>query len=253
MAAASPHSVDGADGSGEGEVPPGFRRALADLDAALEGGLLRPELLLTPMPAPRRLAPYSHALDAVVVVEGEQLADGRFVLLHDPAGQAAWQGAYRVVTLTRAEVEPEIATDPLLPEVIWSWLTSALAARAVPYREPSGTVTRADSHYFGRLAERPRETRVEMRASWTAGPVMAAAPGSGADESVSEAPAPETPVNLAGHLAAWCDLLCQCAGLPPHSPDAPAGAPSSGASTQAASGVGGRVVPLPKRRGPQGP
>ena len=77
------------------------------------------------------------------------------VLLHDPAGHDAWQGNFRLVTLVRAELEPEMAADPLLPEVCWSWLTGALEARGLSYGEASGTVTRAGSHYFGGLSERP--------------------------------------------------------------------------------------------------
>lgn len=242
MAAAPPYLADGRQGPGEDEVPPGFRRALADLHAALDGALPRPEVLLTPIPAPRRLAPFAHALEAVVAVDGEQLADGRFVLLHDPAGQDAWQGAFRVVTYAHAEVEPEIATDPLLPEVTWSWLTGALAARAVAYLRPSGTVTRAHSHFFGELGERPAQSRLELRASWTPGPV---APPPRSPAAAEESP-PLTGLEMGRHLGAWCDLLCQCAGLPPQEPDGTAPGDADGAGPGA-----GQVVPLPKRRGPQ--
>ncbi|MEV6784924.1 DUF3000 family protein, partial [Streptomyces sp. NPDC051098] len=34
----------------------------------------------------------------------DDLADGRLVLLHDPAGHDAWQGTFRMVTLVRAGV-----------------------------------------------------------------------------------------------------------------------------------------------------
>ena len=131
-----------------------------------------------------------------MVADGEELADGRLVLLHDPDGHDAWHGEFRVVTLARAELEPEMAGDPLLPEVCWSWLTGALAARGAGHHEPSGTVSRASSHYFGGLAERRDDTQIEMRASWT----PQERPGGGG---------PDT----AAHLAAWCDLLCACAGL----------------------------------------
>lgn len=116
---------------------------------ALKGARLRPEIEIDPTRPPQRLAPYSYALEAAVVAEDEDLADGRLVLLHDPAGHEAWQGAFRLVTLIRAELEPEMAADPLLPDVSWSWLTGALQARGLSYGEPSGTVTRASSHYFG--------------------------------------------------------------------------------------------------------
>ncbi|MFF0446582.1 DUF3000 domain-containing protein [Streptomyces sp. NPDC004609] len=208
----SADSAEGAEGNG---VPPAFRLAVE----GVKGARLRPEIEVDPARPPQRLAPYAYALEAAVVDGEEDLADGRLVLLHEPAGHEAWQGAFRLVTLVRAELEPEMAADPLLPEVCWSWLTGALEARGLSYGEPSGTVTRAGSHYFGGLSERRPATQIEIRASWT--------PREG------HGGVPDT----AAHLAAWCDLLCQIAGLPP-SPAGPA---------DTATGV----VTLPQRRGPQ--
>ncbi|MEU4493597.1 DUF3000 domain-containing protein [Streptomyces sp. NBC_00210] len=223
MAAAQGHFSDHSNGaedtdSAEGNtVPRAFRLAVEALRAAR----LRPEIEVDPTRPPQRLAPHAYALEAAVVDGDDDLADGRLVLLHDPAGHEAWQGTFRLVTLVRAELEPEMAADPLLPEVCWSWLTGALEARGLSYGEPSGTVTRAGSHYFGGLAERRPATQIEIRASWTPREGRGGVPDS------------------AAHLAAWCDLLCQIAGLPP-SPAGPADA-----------GTG--VVSLPQRRGPQRP
>ncbi|OKK04657.1 hypothetical protein AMK26_15190 [Streptomyces sp. CB03234] len=217
----SDHSDD-AEGTNDREgtsVPPAFRLAVD----ALRGARLRPEIEIEPSRPPQRLAPYAYALEAAVVDGEEDLADGRLVLLHDPAGHEAWQGTFRLVTLVRAELEPEMAADPLLPEVSWSWLTGALEARGLSYEEASGTVTRAGSHYFGGLAERRPATQIEIRASWT--------PREG------RGGVPDT----AAHLAAWCDLLCQIAGLPPSVPGGPLDQSSAA------------VVSLPQRRGPQHP
>ena len=65
-----------------GTTAPAFERALAELRAAR----LRPEVRVTEVPAPQRIAPYAVALTAEVVTNGEddELASGRFVLLHDP-------------------------------------------------------------------------------------------------------------------------------------------------------------------------
>jgi hypothetical protein len=197
------------------EVPFPFRHAVD----ALRGARVRSEVRIEEVTAPRRLASYAYALEATVVADGEELADGRVVLLHEPAGHDAWHGTFRLVTLARADLEPEMAGDPLLPEVSWSWLTGALAARAAAYHDPSGTVSRASSHYFGGIADRPDDTQIEIRASWTP---MERAGGAG----------PE----LAAHLAAWCDLLCACAGLPP----------AEGAESVLRGSAG--VLPLPKRR-----
>jgi hypothetical protein len=196
------------------EAPFSFRRAVDGLRAARP----RSEVRIEETAAPRRLASYAYALEATVVADGEELADGRLVLLHEPDGQEAWHGDFRVVTLTRAELEPEMAADPLLPEVSWSWLTGALAAWGAGYHDPSGTVSRASSHFFGALADRPDDTQIEIRASWTP----------------RERPGGEGP-DAAAHLAAFCDLLCACAGLPPsEGPEGPVRA-------------AGGVVPLPKR------
>ncbi|WP_432058896.1 DUF3000 domain-containing protein [Streptomyces sp. bgisy022] len=222
MAAAQGRLSDGAGGMDEGKgtgddpghgnaLPPPFRAAVE----GLRNARLRPQIEVDPTPAPKRLAPFAYALEAAVVDGEEDLADGRLVLLYDPAGHDAWQGSFRLVTLVRAELEPEMAADPLLPEVCWSWLTGALSARGLSYGEPSGTVTRAGSHYFGGLSERPPASQIEIRASWT--------PWEG------RGGVPDT----ATHLVSWCDLLAQVAGLPP-----------------AASGDAS-VVTLPQRRGPQ--
>ncbi|WP_329455019.1 DUF3000 domain-containing protein [Streptomyces sp. NBC_01497] len=223
----SDHSNDAGDteGSAGAALPPPFRIAVEALRAAR----VRPEIEIEPTRAPQRLAPHAYALEATVVDGEDDLADGRLVLLHDPAGHEAWHGTFRLVTLVRAELEPEMAVDPLLPDVSWSWLTGALEARGLAYGEPSGTVTRAGSHYFGGLAERRPSSQIEIRASWTPREGHGGAPDS------------------AAHLAAWCDLLCQIAGLPPVVPG------FGSAAAGAESGSGGGVVSLPQRRGPQAP
>lgn len=202
-------------------TPLAFRTAVD----ALRSARLRPEIEIDPTRPPQRLAPFSYALEATVVdpaaedADDDVLADGRLVLLHDPAGHEAWHGTFRLVTLVRAELEAEMAADPLLPDVCWSWLTGALAARGLSYGEPSGTVTRASSHYFGGIGDRPPASQIEIRASWT----PREGPGG----------VPDT----AAHLAAWCELLCQIGGLPP--------------AAGAANGPDGAVVTLPQRRGPR--
>jgi Protein of unknown function (DUF3000) len=211
MAAVSGHLADGHG------TPLGFERVVESLRAAA----VRAEVELTPVRAPQRLAPHAYAVNGTVTVDGEELADGRFVVLHDPDGHEAWQGTYRVVTLVRAELEPEMAGDPLLAEVGWSWLTGALDAHGARYTEPSGTVSRCSSHFFGGLAERPVSTTVEIRASWTP------------QESGC---GPELPA----HLAAWCDLLCTSGGLPPAGGDEDGDGPA-----EEPQGCG--VVPLPVR------
>ncbi len=171
------------------DVPAEFVRALESLAARR----LRAEVRLTEIPAPARIAPYAVALSAEVAQDGAdedaEPASGRFVLLHDPAGQEAWEGTFRAVTLVRAALDPEVGADPLLCEAAWSWVEEAL--RAVGHHALGGTVTRVVSQAFGVLAERPGEVEVEIRASWT----------------------PEGDVGE--HLAAWAAVLCTAAGVPP--------------------------------------
>lgn len=172
-------------------MPEEFRRAVRDLTSAF----WRPELLVEEIPAPQRIAPFSAAVTADVVVSGEEIGSGRLVLLHDPAGNAAWQGTFRCVTFARAEVDPEMVTDPLLASVGWSWLIDALSNHGADYAVPSGTVTSVSSESFGGMSEEPPRAEVEVRASWT--------------------PQLVDGIGLAAHLSAWAELLCTTAGLPP--------------------------------------
>jgi hypothetical protein len=174
-----------------------FAQAVAGLQAALLEAQRPGTLTLREVPAPRRLAPYSVAYSAEVMVDGEDVATGRFVVLHDPAGQQGWRGDTRVVAFVSADVDAEMARDPALAEVGWSWLTEALRDRGAAHTAAGGTVTRTASLTFG-LVEDPQETNeVELRASW------------------SPLPADDGTLDLAVHLRAWCDLLCLTAGLPP--------------------------------------
>jgi len=176
-----------------GEESAEFARALRDLRAVR----LRPEVRLTEVPAPSRIAPHAVAMSAEVVTadmrgEGDELATGRFVLLYDPSGPEPWEGIWRAVTFVRAVFDPELANDPMVGAVGWSWLMEALADRDATCVAEAGTVTRVVSESFASLAERSATVEMEIRASWT----------------------PIGP-DLGVHLQAWTDLLCTVAGLPP--------------------------------------
>ncbi|MET8000363.1 DUF3000 domain-containing protein [Nonomuraea glycinis] len=173
-------------------APAAFRRAVESLRIAE----VRPEIEFEDLPAPQRLAPHSAAIGASVYRDDDELAVGRLILLYDPDGQRGWEGPFRLVAYVRADMEPEITSDPLLGPVAWSWLTEALETHHADYSAAGGTVTRAVSEGFGNKAEDPVTTELELRASWS--------------------PAEE---DLSGHVAAWCDLMCVAAGIPPLPPD----------------------------------
>lgn len=105
-----------------GEAPTEFVHALGEIRAVRP----HPDVSLEEMPGPRRLAPHAAAFGAVVTDGERELGTGRLVLLHDPDGQEGWEGTFRLVTYLRAELEPEIAADPLLVRVGWTWLTDEI-------------------------------------------------------------------------------------------------------------------------------
>jgi hypothetical protein len=225
--------VGGATAAGEQEAA-AFGAAVAILTSAREQlAAIRPELCFEEVPAPRTLAPFATALGASVRVSGTEVASGRFVLLYDPAGQRGWGGPLRVIVYIRAEVEQEIAEDPMVGQVAWSWLTEALDARTAGYSEPSGTVTRVITEGFGVKGGEPPSLGFELRASWSPASGLAslgeaasglappgeAASGLGPSGGAAGTTAPADPAgDLAGHLAAWCGVLCAASGLPPVAP-----------------------------------
>ncbi len=163
--------------------------------AALQAMQWRPELVIEEIPAPQRIAPFAVAIGAEVVSGGEELGNGRLVLLHDPAGNPSWDGVFRCVTYARADVDAEMVADPLLTEVGWSWLIDALNRHDADFEAPSGTVTAVSSRAFGGMEGEPPRAEIEIRASWT--------------------PVVTTGDDITRHLMGWSELLCATAGLPP--------------------------------------
>jgi len=173
------------------------------------------DLFFEDVQAPKRLAPYATAIAATIQRDGADVAWGRLVLLYDPDGQEGWDGVFRLVAYIRAEVEPEIAADPLLGEVGWSWLSEALDTRVPGYAQPSGTVTRVITEGFGAKRDELPLTGFELRASWSpAGPSGAGAAGARKRAAGSGGSDLES-LDLSAHISAWCDCLSAAAGLEP--------------------------------------
>jgi hypothetical protein len=166
------------------------------------------------VPAPKRLAPFATAIAATIQRDDADVAWGRLVLLYDPDGQQGWDGFFRLVAYVRAEVEPEMADDPLLGEVGWSWLSEALDAHVPGYAVPSGTVTRVITEGFGAKADELPLTGFELRASWSpAGPDGPR--GSSVPRAAGQRQSDLGLLDLSAHIAAWCDCLSAAAGLEP--------------------------------------
>lgn len=184
-------------GEASAVAPVTFRAAVESLERAR----VRPEIRVEPIRAPQRLAPYSYALAADVLVEADTDsvppadpagATGRLVLLHDPDGAEAWDGDLRLVAYASAEIADDMAGDPMLPEVGWSWLIGALEERGAGFTAAGGTVTQTTSTRFGDKHGPASTTTLELRGSWT-----------------------PTSADLTPHLLAFVDALAVAAGLPP--------------------------------------
>lgn len=177
--------------------------------ATLLAAAMRPDVSLAEVPAPgSRVAPYGFAVEAEllpqsrsqVVVDAEPLATGRFIVLHDPAGNEEWGGSWRIVIMASAGVDAVMGRDPLLAEVTWSWLIDALDARDAHYVAERGTVTATASRTFSAYSRGGERTgsgdadlcEVELRCSWS----------------------PSDSTQLPDHLTAFCDLLGALAGVP---------------------------------------
>ncbi|TXJ06139.1 MAG: DUF3000 domain-containing protein [Aeromicrobium sp.] len=172
------------------DTPEVFTQAVAEI-ARIQA---RPELEISEMPPPRKIAPFAHAITGDVYVHDEEVGTGRFVLLHDPAGHDAWNGTFRCVTFAKAEIDQEMANDPLLTEVGWSWLIDALNSRHAEFIRTAGSVTVVRSEGYGDMREDPATAQIEIRASWT----------------------PQG--SIGAHVEAWTQLLAQISGLPPEVP-----------------------------------
>jgi DUF3000 family protein len=174
-------------------APEPFRTAISTLLATT----VRPEARVERIRPPQRLAPWTFAVAVDILPggnssAGHDSATGRLVVLYDPDGSEAWDGELRLVGYAQADLAADMAGDPLLPAVGWSWLTEALQQRGAEHTAVGGTVTQTTSTRFGDVHGPSSTTQLELRGSWTA-----------------------TSTDLSRHLLAFVDLLCIAAGLPP--------------------------------------
>ena len=169
-------------------MPEVFRQAVA----ALKSPQPRQEIELSEVRPPKRLAPWAYALGAEASGPADELASARMVLLHDPDSAESWKGTLRLVVYLRSELDPQLASDPLLPAVSWSWLSDSLAEAGAAHTALGGTVTLTSSARFGDIAGPAGSHDLELRGSWTA-----------------------LDPELAPHARAFFELMATAAGLPP--------------------------------------
>lgn len=169
-------------------MPEVFRQAVA----ALKSPQPRQEIELSEVRPPKRLAPWAYALGAEASGPADELASARMVLLHDPDSAESWKGTLRLVVYLRSELDPQLASDPLLPAVSWSWLSDSLAEAGAAHTALGGTVTLTSSARFGDIAGPAGSHDLELRGSWTA-----------------------VNAELAPHARAFYELVATAVGLPP--------------------------------------
>jgi hypothetical protein len=169
-------------------APETFRNAIESLLAST----VRREATIERIRPPQRLAPWSFAVAVDIETNSNEDAMGRLVVLYDPDGAEAWDGEIRLVAYAQADLAADMAGDPLLPAVGWSWLTESLEQRRARHTAVGGTVTQTTSTRFGDVHGPRSTTQLELRGSWTA-----------------------LDSDLCPHLLAFVDLLSAAAGLPP--------------------------------------
>ncbi|WP_084082743.1 DUF3000 domain-containing protein [Corynebacterium freneyi] len=177
-------------------APQPFRDAVKSMHAAH----VRAEISLGDIRPPQKLAPFSHAVGLEVLHPETDLvpetsegdAFGRLILLHDPRADETWEGTMRLVAYIQADMDADVASDPLLPQVAWQWLTEGFDECGAGFSNLGGTVTTTNSVRYGEIGGPPEAFQLEMRASWTA-----------------------EDIDLAPHVEAFSRVLANVAGLPP--------------------------------------
>lgn len=163
----------------------------ADFGNLVDQVRFRDELQVVTAPAPKKLAPFGISLLGEIE-SGPHFADSRIVVLYNPDGDPAWNATARVIIFIKADIEVELADDPLILQIAWQWLQESLAKHDAAALEISGTVTRTSAKGFGAIDEASPST-IEIRASWS----------------------PTDVSRLANHIMAWGELVCTAAGLDP--------------------------------------
>lgn len=162
---------------------------------ALRHAVIRDELDVEQIPAPPTIASFAITFKANVKqslsgVEGDA-GTGRFVMLWEPEPQEAWASRFRIIVFAKSPLETNIGADEQISDVVWAWLSEALANRQANYDAIAGTATRIMSTGYGSLSAQHDHAELELRASWS-----------------------PLDTDVASSFEAWLDLICIMSGFP---------------------------------------
>ena len=163
-------------------LPAPFKEALSAIRHATRSS----NVTLSEIPAPKKITPYSLALEGELPINLSIPSDahhaylepefdtspvhGKFVLLYTPQMYETWESNFRVAVVIHSPIETDLSLDPLFTEVAWSWLGEAAGSNEIKLENLSGTVSKTTSHFFGQHAKGETATlgaTVEFHASWS--------------------------------------------------------------------------------------
>lgn len=182
-------------------APGEFLSALSELRSVATP----PNLTLEEIQAPYSVAPYAASLSGEVLRKNRQeniddiLAHGNFTVFYSPVIIPEWESKFRVVTIVRADIDPEMGVDPLINDVSRAWLNESLVLAQAQFDCLRGTVTQVMSQSFDGNSSHDQESQLEIRCSWSPLPRMSHG---------------QVDWELGLHLESWINLLFATSGSP---------------------------------------
>lgn len=164
-----------------------------------------PNLALEEIQAPFSVAPFAASLSGEVLRKNRSqntddiLAHGNFSIFYSPTVVTEWEAKFRIVSIVRAEIDKEMAVDPMIYEVARAWLHDSLTQSTARFNCLRGTVTQVMSQSLIGSDADEQESQLEIRSSWSPLP-------QNNDGQVDW--------ELGLHLESWINLLFATSGSP---------------------------------------
>lgn len=173
------------------QLPAAFKLALLSIRQTK----LPPHLVIEEIPLPHKETAFGVAISARTKIQdsGDKPAGiGRFALFYDYDPPLGWDDTMRCVIYVESQIDMQLATDSLAPQVAWSWLTESLINANPGHSSLVGTVSVEVNQAFGGLTLGGNEAQIQIRASWS-------------------------PQNqqVGPDFTAWLNTLLLCSGLDP--------------------------------------